>query len=81
MESDALRTFLEEQLETELSAVFEALQRVGSDAMGFGSMQVKRFKSAEEWEAYDWDAEYHAMTVTFRVNVMLSQRPHDPGTE
>ena len=81
MESDALRSFLEEQLETELSAVFEALQRVGSDAMGFGSMQVKRFKSAEEWEAYDWDADYRAMTVTFRVNVMLSQRPHDPGTE
>ena len=81
MESDALKSFLEKQLEAELSTVFRALQRVGSDAMGFGSMQAKRFRSAEEWEAYDWDADYRAMTVAFRVNVMISQRPHDPGTE
>lgn len=81
MESEALKTLLEEQLEEELQTVLSALQRVNSDAMGFGRYAVRQFRSTDAWEAYDWKADYRALSVTFTVNVMLSHSPHDPETE
>ena len=81
VESNALKSFLEEQLSAELSAVFYALQRSNSDAMGFGRLQAKRFRSAADWEAYDWKADYRALSVTFSVTVMLSHSAHNPETE
>lgn len=81
IESGTLKTFLEEQLETELKAVFAALQRAGSDAMGFGRFRTGRFLTAAEWEAYDWKADYRAITATFSVSVMLSHSARDPETE
>lgn len=81
MQSGELRTFLKQRLEEELTAVFAALQRAGSDAMGFGRFQAKRFKTAADWENYDWKADYARLSVTFSVTVMLSHDPHDPETE
>ncbi len=81
MDSETLKSYLESQIEEELGAVLKALQRVNSDAMGFGRYAVKRFHSAETWEAYDWKSDYRALQVTFKVNVMLSHSPHDPETE
>ncbi len=81
MRSDELKTFLAGEIESELSAVFSALQRAGSDAMGFGRFQAKRFKTAADWENYDWKSDYRRLSVTFSVTVMLSHDPHDPETE
>ncbi|MBQ4423706.1 MAG: hypothetical protein II872_05240 [Clostridia bacterium] len=67
------KAFLKERIEAELDAVFSALQRVNSDAMGFGRFAAMRFKSAEDWEAYDWKADYRTLSVSFSVTVMLSQ--------
>ena len=72
---DALITFLQDQLETELNAVLSALQSVNSDAMGFGRFRAKQFRTAAEWEACDWKAEYQKLSVTFSVSLMLG---HDP---
>ena len=67
------KAFLKERIEAELDAVFSALQRVNSDAMGFGRFAAMGFKSAEDWEAYDWKADYRTLSVSFSVTVMLSQ--------
>ena len=81
MDSDALRAFLKTQLETELSAVFTALQSVNSDAMGFGSVAAKRFRTVAAWEAYDWKAAYRNLSVTFSVQLKLAHNPRDPILE
>ena len=81
MQSAELKTFLAKEIESELSSVFSALQRAGSDAMGFGRFQAKRFQTAEAWESYDWKSDYRTLSVTFSVTVMLSHDPHDPETE
>ena len=81
MESGDLKTLIARQLETELDAVLAALQRAGSDAMGFGRFSARRFRSAEDWENYDWKADYRRYSVRFSVTVMLSHDPHDPETE
>ena len=71
-ERDALKAFLKEQLETELSEVCSALRRANSDAMGFGRFRAKQFRRTSEWEACDWKAEYRSMEVVFSVTLMLS---------
>ena len=81
LDSMELRTILKTQLEAELSAVFAALQRVNSDAMGFGRAAAKRFRTVEAWEAYDWKAAYRALAVTFTVQLRLSHNPRDPILE
>ncbi len=73
MERDALKAFLTEQLETELGAVLVALQRVGSDVMGFGKYRAAQFRSVPAWEACDWKTEYRSLRVTFSVTLMLSR--------
>ncbi|MBR0507759.1 MAG: hypothetical protein IJJ86_04040 [Clostridia bacterium] len=80
MEREELKAFLSERIESELKAVLSALQRVNSDAMGFGRYAVRRFKSTEEWEAYDWKATYRTLNVTFSVKLMLSHEPASGGT-
>ena len=77
MDRTGLKQFLEEQLEKELYAVFSALQKAGSDAMGFGRYRAKQFRRVLNWEACDWKAEYRMLNATFSVTVMLSHRPHD----
>lgn len=81
MDSEALKSFLETRLAAELDAVFAALKRHNSDAMGFGRFAAKRFRSASDWEAFDWKAAYRDLRATFTVTVMLSHNPHDPETE
>ncbi len=78
MERNALKRFLTERIEAELSQVLTALQSVDSDAMGFGRFRAKQFRSASEWEACDWKSEYRELKVTFSVMLMLS---HDPKGE
>lgn len=72
MERNALKAYLETQLETELAAVLKALQRANCDAMGFGRFRAKQFRSAADWEACDWKAEYRTLRVSFTVTLMLS---------
>ncbi len=81
MQSDELKAFLKRELEGELHAVLSALQRAGSDAMGFGRFEAMRMKTAEEWERYDWKPAYRTLSVTFSVTVMLSHSPHEPQKE
>lgn len=81
MDSETLRQYLEQQLSGELAAVFAALQRVGSDAMGFGRCAARAFRTAEAWEAYDWKADYQRLSVTFSVSVKLAHHPQNPGLE
>ncbi len=75
---DQLKSFLKNRLETELSAIFSALQSVNSDAMGFGRYRAKQFKTVSDWEACDWKAEYRSLKAVFSVTIMLS---HDPERE
>ena len=81
MDSEPLKDLIRSDLETELSAVFRALQRVNSDAMGFGRIKARAFRSVSEWEAYDWKADYRSMDVVFSVSVKLAHNPHDPSLE
>lgn len=81
VQSGELKTFLERQLEAELEEVLTALQRAGSDAMGFGRFAATHMKTAGEWERYDWKSAYRNLPVTFSVTVMLSHSPHDPQKE
>ena len=78
MERDALKAFMTEQLETELGAVLTALQKAGSDVMGFGRYRAAKFRSVTDWEACDWKSEYRSLPVTFSVTLMLS---HDTKKE
>ncbi len=81
MRSEELKAYIEQQLETELNEVFAALQRAGSDVMGFGRFAAKHMKTAGEWEQYNWKSAYRNLSVTFSVTVMLSHSPHDPQKE
>ncbi len=81
MTSDELTAFLSSHLEQLLSRVFAALQRVNSDAMGFGRFAAMRFTSAEAWESFDAKAAYRALTVDFTANVRLSHNPRRPVLE
>ena len=81
MTSEELKTFLETDLRDMLTRVFLALQRAGSDAMGFGRFAAKRFLTAEEWEAYDWKAAYRTLNVSFTVHVKLAHNPQEPILE
>lgn len=72
MERNALKAYLANRLETELSVVLAALQSVNSDAMGFGRFRAAQFRSASGWEACNWKAEYKTLRVTFSVTLMLS---------
>ena len=81
MEQDALKALIEERLETEFSAVFAALQRANSDAMGFGRFRAEQFRDVKAWEACDWKSEYRALNVTFSVTVMLSHERRGSETE
>ena len=80
-DSESLRTWIETQVEVELQSVFRALQSVNSDAMGFGRFASRAFHSIEEWEAYDWKADYRRLSVAFSATVMLSHDPNDPSSE
>ena len=79
--SGALRTFIQERLENELSEVSRALQRVNSDAMGFGRFAARSFDTVEAWEAYDWKAAYRTLRIEFSVSVKLAHNPHDSVLE
>ena len=81
MTSDELTAFLSSHLEQLLSRVFAALQRVNSDAMGFGRFAAMRFTSAEAWESFDAKAAYRALTVDFTAHVRLSHNPRRPVLE
>ena len=80
-DSESLRTWIETQVEVELQSVFRALQSVNSDAMGFGRFAARAFRSTEEWETYDWKADYRGLSVAFSATVMLSHDPNDPSSE
>jgi len=80
MERGALKTFIGQRIEAELNAVCAALQRVNSDAMGFGRFAAKRFKSAEDWEVYDWKNAYRLLSVSFSVTVKLAHESDTGGT-
>lgn len=81
MDSEQLKSLLQSHLETELMAVFSALQKANSDAMGFGRLAARRFTDTEAWEAYDWKAAYRTLSVTFTVQLKLSHNPRDPILE
>ena len=81
MDSESFKALLRETLESDLSAVFMALQGVGSDAMGFGRFAAKEFRDAAAWEAYDWKAAYRTLRVAFSVSVGLAHDPRGLGLE
>ena len=81
MDSETLKTFLKARLEEELFEVFSALQRANSDAMGFGRFAARAFRTVEDWQNYDWKADYRKLTVMFSVQVKLAHNPHDAVLE
>lgn len=81
MDSASFKAYLSAALEADLSAVLEALQRVGSDAMGFGRFAAKQFSRVKDWETYDWKARYRSLSVTFSVSVGLAHDPRGSGLE
>lgn len=81
MDSETFKAFVRDGIEAELAAVCRALQSVGSDAMGFGRFAAKGFRSAAQWEAYDWKTAYRALKVTFSVSLGLAHDPRGTGLE
>lgn len=60
-------------LEGEISALLHKLQAVGCDALGFGSVAVRRFASLYDWNAYAWNTRYRQADIVVQVKALMRQ--------
>lgn len=60
-------------LEGEVSALLHKLQAVGCDALGFGSVAVRRFASMYDWNAYAWGERYRQADIVVQVKTLMRQ--------
>lgn len=66
------RQLVEEYFEKELDRITKYCKKVNSDALGIGRYVSKKFKTVEEWEAFDWKKRYSETEIKFNVDVILS---------
>lgn len=60
-------------LEGEISALLHKLQAVGCDALGFGSVAVRRFASLYDLNAYAWNTRYRQADIVVQVKALMRQ--------
>lgn len=69
---DRGKQLVEEYFEKEFDRITKYCKKVNSDALGIGRYVSKKFKTVEEWEAFDWKKRYSETEVKFNVDVILS---------
>lgn len=71
----AAQTELEQAIARELqetmNSVISRTQEWGSDVVGFGRHAIRRFPTAQAWEAYDWPSRYPEAEIHASVRVSL----------
>lgn len=72
--ADADEQALRAQLESELLAVLQRAQQLGSDCAGFGRLAVRRYATIEAWEATDWKSAYASAGLQVSVNLRLVEK-------
>lgn len=61
-------------IESRILEVFYKCREAGSDAMRFGTIIIKRFRSREEWESFDWKTRYLSFEPAFHVTVINTDK-------
>lgn len=69
---DKGKKLVEEYFEKELDHIAKYCKKVNSDALGIGRYVSKKFKTIEEWEAFEWKKVYPETEIKFNVDVILS---------
>ncbi len=69
---DMGKRLVEEYFEKELNRITKYCKKVNSDALGIGRYVSKKFKTIDEWEAFDWKKMYPETEIKFNVDVILS---------
>ena len=72
--ADADEQALRAQLESELLAVLQRVQQLGSDCAGFGRLAIRRCATIEAWEATDWKSIYASAGLQVSVNLRLVEK-------
>lgn len=60
-------------LESEISALLRKLQSVGCDALGFGSIAVRRFSDLYAWNNYGWTQRYQDASIVVTLDASTRQ--------
>ena len=60
-------------LEAEISGLVHKLQAADCDALGFGSVAVRRFSTLYAWNAYGWHDRYRQADIVVEVKAQLRQ--------
>ena len=71
---DDPREDVAQRLQTEAEALIRTLQSGGCDALGYGCIAVRTYKTAFEWDAADWPARYQNADVRVEVDVVFRQQ-------
>lgn len=71
---DYPREDVQGQLKREAEALLRKLQSGGCDALGYGCLAVRRYKTSFEWAADDWPARYRKADVRVEVDVVFRQQ-------
>ena len=64
---------LTDYLEEEITKVIRKLQSLRCDALGFGSLAVRRFCTVKEWEAFHFRDKYTKAQVVTKVQLQLKE--------
>lgn len=59
------------QIETGAAALLQRLQAMGSDAVGFGRIAVRRSLTIPQWESLNWKLTYASLPVRVTAHVRL----------
>ena len=60
-------------LEKEITRVIQKLQSLRCDALGFGSLAVRRFLTVPEWEGFHFREKYTTATVHTLVQLQMKE--------
>lgn len=60
-------------LEAEITRVIQKLQSLRCDALGFGSLAIRRFLTVPEWEAFHFREKYAAASVRVWVQLQMKE--------
>jgi len=62
------------QLQTEAERLLRKLQAGGCDALGYGCIAVREYRTMFDWAAADWPKRYQAAGVRVEVDVLFRQQ-------
>ena len=67
---DWMTGYASEYISFRLHEVFTKCREAGSDAMRFGTVAVKQFRSQEDWLEFDWKSRYKNMNAVFETEII-----------